>query len=79
MPEPKLILDHVYDHEAAQPDRIFLTQPVGGGEVIDYCWHDTLERASAAVAPRHPVGGPFDAVAFAVLDVARQRKGPPCT
>ena len=28
---PALILDHVYQHEAAQPDRVFLTQPVGGG------------------------------------------------
>ena len=29
--EDKLILDHVLDHEASQPDRVYLTQPVGGG------------------------------------------------
>ena len=38
MPDPKLILDHVYDHEAAQPGRVFLTQPIGGGAVVDYTW-----------------------------------------
>ena len=42
---PTLILDHVYQHEAAQPDRIFLTQPVGGGEVVDYTWAQTLDQA----------------------------------
>ena len=35
MPDAKLILDHVYDHEAAQAGRVFLTQPVGGSEVVD--------------------------------------------
>ncbi len=50
MPDPKLILDHVYDHEAAQPDRVFLTQPVGGGEVVDYTWAQTLDQARRMAA-----------------------------
>ncbi len=41
----RLILDHVYDHEATQADRVFLTQPVGGGEVVDYTWGQTLDQA----------------------------------
>jgi hypothetical protein len=35
MPNPKLILDYVYDHEAAQPDQVFLVQPVGEGKVVE--------------------------------------------
>jgi hypothetical protein len=55
-PEPpamtaaRLILDHVYDHEAAQPDRVFLTQPVGGGQVVDYTWAQTLDQARRMAA-----------------------------
>ncbi|MES2957614.1 MAG: AMP-binding protein [Pseudomonadota bacterium] len=45
MPEPQLILDRVYDHEAAQPGRVFLTQPVGGGALTDYSWARTLDEA----------------------------------
>ena len=33
MAKPKLILDYVYDHEAKLADRVYLTQPVGGGQV----------------------------------------------
>jgi long-chain acyl-CoA synthetase len=47
---PTLILDHVYQHEAAQPDRVFLTQPVGGGEVADYTWAQTLDQARRMAA-----------------------------
>jgi hypothetical protein len=43
MADPKLILDHVFDHEAAQPDRIFLTQPVGGGVVRETTWQQTVD------------------------------------
>ena len=50
MSEPKLILDHVFDHEAAQPGRVFLTQPVGGGRSIDYSWSRTLDEARRMAA-----------------------------
>ena len=40
-----LILDHVYKHEAEQPDRVFLTQPVGNGQVVDFTWAQTLAQA----------------------------------
>ena len=45
MEERKLILDYVYEHEAAHPDKIYLTQPVGGGKVVDYTWRQTLDQA----------------------------------
>lgn len=50
MPEPKLILDYVYEHEADHPDKIFLTQPVGHGQVLDYSWAQTLDQARRMAA-----------------------------
>ena len=45
MSDSKLILDHVYTHEATHPDKVYLTQPVGGGRVLDYSWAQTLDQA----------------------------------
>ena len=45
-----LLLDHVYRHEADHPGRVFLTQPVGGGEVVDYTWAQTLDQARRMAA-----------------------------
>jgi long-subunit acyl-CoA synthetase (AMP-forming) len=42
---PKLILDHVYAHEQAHPDRVFLTQPLGGGQVTDTTWGQVVDQA----------------------------------
>jgi long-subunit acyl-CoA synthetase (AMP-forming) len=41
----KLILDHVFDHEADHPERVFLTQPVGNGQVVDYTWAQVLDQS----------------------------------
>ena len=45
MADAKLILDYVFDHHAAHPRKVFLTQPVGGGQVIDYTWDDVVDQA----------------------------------
>ena len=45
MTTPKLILDYVYDHEANYADRVFLTQPIGKGQVKDYTWAQTLDQS----------------------------------
>ena len=50
MAKPQLILDYVYDHEAAHPDQVYLTQPVGGGQVADYTWGQTLDQARRMAA-----------------------------
>jgi long-chain acyl-CoA synthetase len=50
MPKPKLILDYVYDHEAAQPDQVFLTQPIGSGQVVNYTWRQMLDQARRMAA-----------------------------
>ena len=46
----KLILDHVFDNRAAHPRQVYLTQPVGGGRVVDYTWDDVVGQASRMAA-----------------------------
>ena len=46
MNERKLILETVFDNRAAHPGQVYLTQPVGGGKVIDYTWDDVVDQAS---------------------------------
>jgi long-chain acyl-CoA synthetase len=45
MTTPRTMLDYVCDHEANRPDHVFLTQPVGGGKVIDYTWAQLMDQA----------------------------------
>ena len=44
------LLDHVFDQEAAQPDRVFLTQPIGGGQVVDLTWGQALDQSRRMAA-----------------------------
>jgi long-subunit acyl-CoA synthetase (AMP-forming) len=46
----QLILDYVYDHEVAHPDRIYLTQPLGGGKVADFTWAQMLDQSRRMAA-----------------------------
>ncbi len=50
MTTSSLILDHVYEHEAKSPERIFMTQPVGGGQVVGLSWARTLDEARRMAA-----------------------------
>ena len=50
MAKNKLILDYVYDHEASQPDKVYLTQPLGQGKVTDYTWKQTLDQSRRMAA-----------------------------
>ena len=50
MAEQKLILEYIYEHAAAHPQRVFLTQPVGGGKVVDYTWSEVLDQAKRMAA-----------------------------
>ncbi|MFO0629146.1 MAG: AMP-binding protein [Polyangiales bacterium] len=61
----KLILDYVYDKEAAHPDRVWLTQPLGGGAVKDYTWGEALREARKMAAHLQSLGfAPGDRVAI---------------
>ncbi len=55
---PRLILDYVYDHEAAHPERVYLTQPVGGGRVVDYTWGQVVDQARRMAAHLQSLGLP---------------------
>jgi long-subunit acyl-CoA synthetase (AMP-forming) len=56
MPTGKLVLDYVYEHEASQPTKVLLTQPVGGGQVVDYSWERTLDEARRTAAHLQRIG-----------------------
>jgi long-chain acyl-CoA synthetase len=45
-----LILDRVYEHEARRGNQAYLTQPVGGGEVVSYTWAQVLDEARRMAA-----------------------------
>jgi len=45
MASAKLILDYVYHHETERANAIFMTQPVGGGRVVDYTWSQVLDQS----------------------------------
>jgi long-chain acyl-CoA synthetase len=44
------ILDLVYSHEASTPNLVYLTQPIGNKQVIDYTWAQTLDQARRMAA-----------------------------
>ena len=50
MPPTPLILDQVLDNAAQAPDRVYLTQPVGGGQVVDYTWAQVVDQARRMAA-----------------------------
>jgi len=56
MNDTRLILDYVYDHEAVQPERVFLTQPIGGGQVVDITWRQALDQARRMAAHLKSLG-----------------------
>jgi long-subunit acyl-CoA synthetase (AMP-forming) len=58
MSDERLILDHVFDHEAKQPGRIFLTQPVAGGPALDYTWGQVVEQSRRMAAHLQSLGLP---------------------
>ncbi|MBC7719578.1 MAG: AMP-binding protein [Chitinophagaceae bacterium] len=45
MAAQKLLLDYIYDHEVARADQVYLTQPVGKGQVVDYTWRQMMDQA----------------------------------
>jgi long-chain acyl-CoA synthetase len=56
----KLMLDYVLDHEENMRDRVYMTQPVGNNQVVDYTWGqvaDESRRVAAYLKGRgHPPG-----------------------
>jgi long-subunit acyl-CoA synthetase (AMP-forming) len=44
------VLDAAYEWERNHPQRVYMTQPLGNGEVIDYTWAETLQQARRMAA-----------------------------
>ena len=45
VPDHQLLLDYVYAHEVTRADQVFLTQPMGGKQVRDFTWSQTMDQA----------------------------------
>jgi long-chain acyl-CoA synthetase len=58
MNQTKLILDYVLDHEANRPDLVYISQPVGGGQVVDYTWAQVLDQSRRMAAHLQSRGYP---------------------
>lgn len=52
----KSILDYIYAHEAQMPDRVYLTQPLGAGETLDYTWRKVLDQSRRMAAHIRSLG-----------------------
>ena len=56
MATQKLILDYIYEKESTRADRVYLTQPVGGGTVVDYTWRQVVDEARRMAAHLQGLG-----------------------
>ncbi|MEM9256892.1 MAG: AMP-binding protein [Pseudomonadota bacterium] len=50
MKDDVLLLDAAYEWERSSPDRVYMTQPVGDGRVVDYTWGETMRQARSVAA-----------------------------
>jgi long-subunit acyl-CoA synthetase (AMP-forming) len=50
MTEQKLVLDDAYHWEDTTPDKIWLTQPIGSGEVQTYTWAEAMDQVRRMAA-----------------------------
>ena len=50
MAEPQLALDDVYHWEKTAPDRLWMTQPLGGGKVETYTWGQAIDQVRRMAA-----------------------------
>jgi long-chain acyl-CoA synthetase len=65
VPDDALALQRLYHWENSAPHRVVLTQPVAGGEVIDYTWWDVMDQSRRMAAHLQGLGlQPGDRVAI---------------
>ncbi len=48
--QPKSLLEGAYHWERTEPQRVYMTQPLGGGAVKTYTWKQTLDEARRMAA-----------------------------
>ncbi len=52
----KLLLDYIYDHEAKRAGEVYMTQPIGNNQVVDYTWAQTVDQARRMAAHLQSLG-----------------------
>ena len=57
-PAPRTPLACLYHWEKTRPDAIHLTQPIGGGKVIDYSWAQIMDEVRRMAAHLQSLGLP---------------------
>jgi long-subunit acyl-CoA synthetase (AMP-forming) len=58
MAENRLMLDYILEHEDKLRDRVYMTQPIGNGQVVDYTWGQTVEQSRRMAAYLQSLGYP---------------------
>ncbi len=58
MTQGRLMLDYVFDHEEKLRDRVYMTQPIGNNQVVDYTWGQTVDQARRMAAYLQSQGFP---------------------
>ncbi|HRI08726.1 MAG TPA: AMP-binding protein [Nannocystaceae bacterium] len=53
-----LVLENVYRWARTSPNAIYMTQPIGGGQVKDYTWAETVDQAKRMAAHLQSLGFP---------------------
>ncbi|MFO0600732.1 MAG: AMP-binding protein [Myxococcaceae bacterium] len=56
MGNARTLLDNIYEHEERLASQVYLTQPLGGGQVKDYTWKQVLEEARKLAAHLQSLG-----------------------
>ena len=66
-----LALQRLYHWEKTSPDRVALTQPLGGGPVRDYTWREVVDQSRRMAAHLQGLGlQPGDKVALLAKNTA---------
>ena len=58
MAENRLMLDHILDHEEKLRDRVYMTQPIGNGQVVDYTWGQVVDQSRRMATHLQSLGYP---------------------
>jgi long-subunit acyl-CoA synthetase (AMP-forming) len=58
MAENRLMLDYILDHEDKLRDRVYMTQPIGNGQVVDYTWGQVVDQSRRMAAHLQGLGYP---------------------
>jgi long-chain acyl-CoA synthetase len=67
----RTLLDVIYEHETKLANRVYLTQPLGGGQVRDYTWAQVMSEARRMAAHLKSLGlSPGDKVAMLTKNCA---------